>query len=67
MADSTTQSHPRGGFRHGATKIAVGAPIAGKSSQAKITMVKLKNVKFTNENEFFKKNKYAQCRVAMCD
>jgi hypothetical protein len=57
MADYATQSHPRGGFRHGAPKIAAGAPIAGISSQAKITMAKLENLKFTNENEFFKKNK----------
>jgi hypothetical protein len=56
MADSATQSCIRGGFHHEATKIAVGAPIAGISSQAKITMAKLENLKFTNENKFFKKN-----------
>jgi hypothetical protein len=33
----------------------VGAPIAGISSQAKVTMAKLKNLKFTNENEFLKR------------
>jgi hypothetical protein len=44
---------------------AAGAPIAGIRSQAKITMAKLKNLKFPIKNEFFKKNKYALCRVEM--
>jgi hypothetical protein len=64
VADSATQSGPRGGFRHGATKMAASAPI---SSQAKIVTAKLENLKFTNKNEFVKKNKYAPCRVAMCE
>jgi hypothetical protein len=51
MADSATQHHPRSGFRQIATKIAVDAPIAGISSQAKRTTVKLKYLKFTNKNE----------------
>jgi hypothetical protein len=67
MANSTMQSHPCGIFHHAATKIAAGAPIAGISSQARITTAKLKNLKFTNKNEFFKKNKYAPCQVAMCE
>jgi hypothetical protein len=55
------QRRPRGVFCHGATKIAAGAPIAGIISQAKITTAKLENLKFTNKNKFFKKNKYALC------
>jgi hypothetical protein len=55
VADSATQSPPHGGFRHGATKIAAGAPIAGISSQAKITTAKLKNLKFMNEMNVLKR------------
>jgi hypothetical protein len=55
VADSATQSRPLGGFCHGATKIAVGAPIAGIRSQAKITAAKLKNFKFMNKNKFLKR------------
>jgi hypothetical protein len=36
-------------------------------SQAKSTTAKLKNLKFSKENEFFKKNKYAPCRLEMCE
>jgi hypothetical protein len=46
---------------------AAGAPIAGISSQTKRTTAKLKKLKFPNENKFFKKNKYAPCRVEMCE
>jgi hypothetical protein len=53
VADSATQSLRRGGFRHGAMKIVVGAPIAGINSQAKITTAKLENLKCMNKNEFF--------------
>jgi hypothetical protein len=54
-------------IRHRATKIAAGAPIAGISSQAKITTAKLKNLKFMNKNKFFKKKKYSPRRIAMCE
>jgi hypothetical protein len=45
----------RGGFHHGATKIAEGAPIGGISSQAKNTTAKLKTLKFKNRTNFFKR------------
>jgi hypothetical protein len=55
MADSATQGHPHGGFRHSATKIVVGAPIAGACSQAKRTTTKLKDLNIPDENKFTKK------------
>jgi hypothetical protein len=62
VADWTPRSVP---VAESDTKIAAGASIAGISSQAKITTVKLENLKFMNKNEFFKKNKYAPNRVAI--
>jgi hypothetical protein len=52
-ADSATQSRPYGCFCNGATKIASGAPIAGISSQAKITTAKLKNFKIYEQKQIF--------------
>jgi hypothetical protein len=56
-----------GRFHHRARKIAAGAHTAGIRSQAKRTTAKLEYLKFSNENELKKKNKYAPCRVAMCE
>jgi hypothetical protein len=67
VADSATQRCPRGGFHHAATKITAGAPIPEICLQAKKTTTKLENLKFPNKNEFILKNRYAPCRVEMCE
>jgi hypothetical protein len=55
VAESATQRHSRGGFRHAATKIAAGALIAEIRSQATRTTAKLEYLKFTNETDLKKK------------
>jgi hypothetical protein len=55
VADSAMKRRSRSGFRHAATKIAAGAPLAGIRSQAKRTTAKLESLKFTNENKIFPK------------
>jgi hypothetical protein len=63
VADSATHCRPRGGFRHAATKIAVVAPIAGKENHGETQIFKI----YEQNQIFLLKNKYAPCRVEMCE